>query len=183
MTGPPPAPASIVLVGMMASGKTTAGRLLADRLGWDFVDSDAQVEARTGRTVNEVWHGEGEPAYRRLEAAALADALAAARERPAVVAAAGGVVLDPANRKLLSEAGRVVWLRADPATLSQRVLAARVGDHAGHRPLLDGDDGPAAALARLDLERQDLYAEVARATVDVDGLTPDQVVDAVLEAL
>ncbi len=90
-----------------------------------------------------------------------------------MVSVAGGAVLDPANRALLSGAGAVVWLRARPDT-----LAARVGDGAG-RPLLDHD--PAAALARLDAERRPLYQEVASGVVDVDGAGPDAVADRVLE--
>jgi shikimate kinase len=166
----------VVLVGMMASGKSTVGRALAERMGWDFVDSDAQVEARTGRTVAEIWREDGEPAFRRLESEALAAALAAARERPAVVAAAGGVVLDPDNRRMLREGGRVVWLRARPET-----LAARLGPDPGHRPLLDRD--PAATLARLAAEREGLYAEVASSVVDIDGLAAGEVVERVLAAM
>ncbi len=167
-------PRSIVLVGMMASGKTTAGEAVAGRLGWDFIDSDRQVEAATGHTVEEIWAAEGEQAFRRLEARALADALASTARRPAVVAAAGGVVLDPANRALLRRHPPVVWLRADPAT-----LADRAGSGPG-RPLLAG--GPRETLARLWAERRPLYQEVADAVVDVDGLGPDEVVEQVLAA-
>jgi shikimate kinase len=85
---------------------------------------------------------------------------------------AGGVVLDADNRDLLRRSGVVVWLRADPAT-----LAVRVGAGEG-RPLL-GDD-PAAALAALEEVRRPLYRQVADAVIDVDSLTPDQVVDRVL---
>jgi 5-deoxy-5-amino-3-dehydroquinate synthase len=162
-----------VLIGMMGAGKTTVGRALAARRGWSFVDSDAQIEARTGRTVAQIWAAEGEPAFRRLESEVLAEALAA--EDPSVVAAAGGVVLDPVNRARIRQAGPVVWLRADPATLARRV---RKGDH---RPLLDS--GPAEVLARLAAERGDLYAELADLVVDVDGLSADEVVDRIEEAV
>jgi 5-deoxy-5-amino-3-dehydroquinate synthase len=162
-----------VLIGMMGSGKTTVGRAVAARLGRRFLDSDAEIEARTGRTVAEIWAAEGEAAFRRLESEVLAEALAA--DEPAVVAAAGGVVLDPANRDRLRRAGTVVWLRADPATLARRV---RKGDH---RPLLDS--GPAEALARLAAERRDLYAELADVVVDVDGLSTDEVIERVQAAV
>jgi shikimate kinase len=111
-------PRSVVLVGMMASGKTTTGEAVARRLGWDFLDSDRQVEERAGRTVEEIWEAEGEAGFRHLEADALADAFESAGERPVVIAAAGGVVLDPRNRALLKEHPPVVWLRARPATSS-----------------------------------------------------------------
>ncbi|CAA9234279.1 MAG: Shikimate kinase I [uncultured Acidimicrobiales bacterium] len=161
-----------MLIGMMGSGKTTVGRRLAAELGRPLVDSDAQVEARTGRTVREIFESDGEAAYRVLEREALVDALAEAE--PSVVAAAGGVVLDPGNRAVLQEAGTVVWLRARPEVLARRVSAGR-----DHRPLL-GDD-PLAALRRLDAERRPLYAEVADLVVDVDDLSTRQVVTAVLE--
>ena len=157
----------------MGVGKSTVGQALARRRGWDFVDSDARIEARTGRTVAEIWAAEGEPAFRRLEAEVLAEAVSA--DRPSVIAAAGGVVLDPASRARLQGCGSVVWLRARPDTLVPRVATGT------HRPLLDRD--PAAVLARLAAEREPLYAEVADVTVDVDGLTPEQVVALVEEAL
>jgi shikimate kinase len=159
---------------MMGAGKTTVGRAVAERLGWAFVDSDQQVEARTGRTVAAIWRAEGEPRFRRLEAEALADALAAAEVEPTVIAAAGGVVLDPRNRALLRELSPVVWLRGRPET-----LAARVGTGT-HRPLL-GDDS-LGALTRLSAEREPFYREVADAVVDVDGTASDRVVEQVLEA-
>ena len=166
------APRSIVLVGMMAAGKTTTGQAAARRLGWDFLDSDRQVERRTGRTVEEIWKAEGEQGFRQLEAEALAEALASTAERPAVIAAAGGTVLDARNRQLLKQNPPVVWLRARPET-----LVARVGTGAG-RPLLAVD--PAEALLRLEAERRPFYEEVAGTVVDVDVLRPDQVVDEVV---
>ena len=81
----------LVLVGMMGTGKTTVGTVLAQRLGRPLIDSDAEVEARTGRTVREIFETDGEAAYRALETEALVDALAS--PVPAVIAAAGGVVL------------------------------------------------------------------------------------------
>jgi shikimate kinase len=163
----------IVLVGMMGSGKTTVGRALAQHLGWCYLDSDEQVERRTGRTVPEILASDGERAFRAEESRALADAIA--QPGPLVLSAAGGTVLDAGNRELLRRAGSVVWLRARPET-----LAERVGDGAG-RPLLAPD--PPAALARLDRERRPFYAEVADVIVDVDDLTADEVVTRILGAL
>ncbi|MDQ3978450.1 MAG: shikimate kinase [Actinomycetota bacterium] len=165
---------SIVLVGMMGAGKTTVGRATANQLGWAFIDSDAQVEARTGRTVAQIWAAEGEDGFRRLEAEALDAALASTKERPAVVAAAGGVVLDPRNRALLEQHPPVVWLRARLET-----LARRVGEGTG-RPLLAAD--PPAALERLMAVRYPLYEQVADSVVDVDELAPAEIVERVLEA-
>ncbi len=162
----------LILVGMMGAGKTTVGRQVAERLGWAYLDSDAEVEAATGSTVPELLVARGEAVFRSEESRVLAEALA--RTDPVVVSAAGGTVLSEENRRLLSRSGRVVWLRAEPSTLT-----ARVGDGTG-RPLL-GDD-PATALAELDEVRRPFYAAVADVVVDVDGLPTGEVVDRVLAA-
>jgi len=144
-------------------------------LGRDVWDSDAMIEKQTGKTVAQLWAEGGEPAYRKLETHALERALAAVP--PGVVAAAGGVVLDPVNRVRLQRAsedgGVVVWLRATPAVLAARVVP---GDH---RPLLRDD--PLGTLTRLSAERQPLYEEVADRAIDVGTASVDEVVDAVLE--
>jgi len=150
----------IVLVGMMGAGKTSVGKRLAESLGLSFVDSDEQVEARTGRTVREIFEADGEAAFRFEERTALTEALA--RPEPTVIAAAGGVVLDPANRDLLrslpARGGQVVWLKVDPAE-----LVSRVG-RADHRPLLEND--PAGTLDRLSADREALYQAVATIVID-----------------
>jgi shikimate kinase len=163
----------VFIVGMMGSGKTTIGRLLAERLGWRHLDSDEQVERDTGQTVPEIFAQRGEPAFRAAEARALA--AAALADTPTVVSVAGGAVLDAGNRQVLRRGGVIVWLRARVETLAQRV-----GDGAG-RPLL-GDD-PAAALRRLYAQRRPVYEELAQVVVDVDGVDARTVADRVLAAL
>ncbi len=163
----------ILLVGMMGAGKTTTGSLLADRLGWGYRDSDADVEAATGVTVPELFMRDGEAAFRRAESAVLA--AACADPRPSVVSVAGGAVLSADNRKLIAASGIVVWLRARPET-----SATRVGDGAG-RPLLGSD--PAEALDRLHAVRAPLYDEVADVVIDVDDLDPAAVVQRVVDAV
>lgn len=167
----PPSERHLVLVGMMGSGKTSVGRLVARRLGRAFLDSDEQVEARTGRTVREIFEVDGEATFRALEADVLADALA--RPEPAVIAAAGGVVLDADNRRRLRDQATVVWLHAEPEVLAARV---RSGDH---RPLLTHD--PLAVLERMETARAPLYREVADHVVDTGGAPVDELVESVLE--
>ena len=163
----------VVLIGMMGSGKTTVGKLVAGRLGRPFRDSDDDIEAQTGRTVREIFERDGEAAFRVLESQVLADALAS--PAPLVIAAAGGVVLRPDNRRRLRDRAFTVWLRADPAVLATRVEA---GDH---RPLLADD--PARVLQNLAEQRRPLYQEAADAVVDIDLLAPDEVADKVVAAM
>ena len=158
---------------MMGAGKTSVGRRLAEVRGWEFFDSDRQIEAMTGRTVAEIWRSDGEPAFRRLEAEVLADALASSA--PRVIAAAGGTVLDENSRRLMRLHHPVVWLRGRPETLVTRVTSG------AHRPLLDVD--PAETLRRLASARRPYYEEVADVVVDVDDLTPEQVVACVEAAI
>lgn len=166
-------PRHLVLVGMMGTGKSTVGRLVAQRLGRRLVDSDAVIEERTGRTVREIFVADGEPAFRALESQVLAEALA--DPEPTVIAAAGGVVLHPANRAALRAADvRVVWLTARPEVLAQRIARAS----GTHRPLLDDD--PDAMLQAMWTHRAPLYREVADAVVSVDQRSVAEVVEAVL---
>src|ERR1700677_3217214 len=109
----------LLLVGMMAVGKTTTGQLCAQRLGWKFLDSDVQLLAETGRSAQEIFDTDGDVALRALETKVLVDAID--DPGPEVVAVAGGVVLAEANRALLVSSGVVVWLRASIETLSERV--------------------------------------------------------------
>lgn len=166
-----PANQHVVLVGLMGTGKTTVGRALAERLHRQLFDSDLLIEARTGRTVRQIFQDEGEPAFRALETEVLIEALA--ETTPSVIAAAGGVVLSEQNRRALKAAqAKVVWLRAEPDGLIDRVRGG------GHRPALDDD--PAGTLRRMHQTREPLYREVADMIVSVDGRSVHDVAEAVL---
>lgn len=155
----------------MGVGKTTVGRALAAELGRPLYDSDEMIEAKTGRTVRDIWVTDGEPAFRALETETLVDALAS--DEPSVIAAAGGIVLSATNRRALIEAdAHVVWLLADEELLVERVR------NGAHRPLLDDD--PEATLRRMLAEREELYQEVADAIVSVDKRSVSDVAKAVL---
>ncbi len=167
-------PGHLALIGMMAVGKTTAGRALAQRLGARFVDTDEVIEARTGRTPRQLWEDGGEAAYRPLERDAVGEALTS--PDPVVLATPGGVAVDPAMAAHLDAPGvTTVYLRATAAT-----LAERVGTDARHRPLL-GDDPPTAITRLLD-ERAGRYEALADHVVDVDDRTAEEVVEVVQAA-
>ena len=160
----------IVLVGLMGSGKSTVGELVARRTGRALIDVDSAIVARTGKTVRELWEEGGEAAYRHLESQEVL--LALGSSTPVVLAAPGGVVLDPAVRAALGGA-LVVWLRTSPSTLAGRV---GTGDH---RPLLG--DRPYEALAAMSQSRLHLYEDVATAVIDTDDVTPEALAETVVD--
>jgi shikimate kinase len=163
----------LVLVGLMGAGKTTVGERCAELLARPFVDTDDVVEAVARRSVNELFAEAGEAAFRELEQDAVRDVTAS--PVAAVIACGGGAVLDAENRRRLRAAGTVVWLRASPAVLAERVEA----DDA-ERPLL-APRGAVSTLERLAVVRAAAYEAVADAAVDTDGRTVDEAADAVLE--
>ncbi|MEV4561261.1 shikimate kinase [Kitasatospora sp. NPDC049285] len=162
---------AVVLVGPPGSGKSTVGRLLADRLGVAFRDTDADIEETAGKPIPEIFVDEGEPHFRALEREAVR---AATASHPGVLALGGGAVLADATRELLQPLP-VVFLEVP---LGDAVK--RVGLDAP-RPLLAVN--PRARWRELMEARRPLYLEVATAVVDTAGRTPEQVADAVLEAL
>ncbi len=163
-------PDHIFLVGLSGSGKSTVGRLLADRLGWSFVDSDTLIEKTAGRSIPDIFSEEGEAAFRELEGRALSRATRSSR---VVVATGGGAPTHDAGREVLAD-GFTVWLAVSPAVAAER-LAAQPTDEP--RPLLAGD--PRQRLESLFESRRDDYAR-ADASIEVDGLTPEQVCDRIL---
>lgn len=167
MTGGP----LVVLVGPMGSGKSTVGALLAERLGVPYRDTDADIVAAQGREIADLFVDEGEPYFRELERQAVAAAVA---DHPGVLALGGGAVLDAGTRALL--AGLPV------AYLSMDVEEAvrRVGLGAA-RPLLAVN--PRRQWRELMEARRPLYTEVARVVVATDDRTPEEVAQAVLDAL
>lgn len=160
-----------VLVGLPGAGKSTVGRLMAERLGVGFRDTDEDIERRAGQRVAEVFASGGESRFRALERAAVRAALA---HHDGVLALGGGAVVDPATRALLA-GGPVVHIDA-----GVREVLGRRGAVAG-RPLLAGD--AAARLRELAARRAPLYREVARVSVVPDGRSAAEVTQAVLRAL
>lgn len=147
---------NVFLVGPMGSGKTTMGRQLAKALGLEFVDSDQEIEERTGASISWIFDIEGEAGFRKREAQVI-DELTA--RDGIVLATGGGAVLDPSNRSHLRERGTVVYLHATIDKLAERTARDT------NRPLLQDTD-PRAKLQELMAVREPLYREVAHLTVD-----------------
>jgi len=164
---------NIFLVGMMGAGKTTVGRALASRMKREFVDTDRVLVERTGVAVATVFEIEGEEGFRRRESAVLRE-LCEGDDR--VVATGGGIVLAEENRRVMREAGTVVYLRARLESLWERTR------HDASRPLLATPD-PRGRLAELLREREPLYREVAHIVVDSGPQSASTLVSRVLAAL
>jgi shikimate kinase len=163
--------APIFLIGFMASGKTTVGRLLAERLDWTFVDLDKVIEDEAGTTVPEIFAAEGEAGFRKRETDAL---LAVAKRRKVVVATGGGAPCRDENIEAMVTAGRVFWL-----DVSAEEAVRRAGSTSG-RPLLDGAADPLAAAHKLLAARRPFYQR-AHAGVVTNDRSPSQIVNELLQ--
>lgn len=168
---------NLFLIGYRCTGKTTVGRALAGRLGWTFVDTDDLVVQAAGTTIARMVETRGWPYFRELERQTLA---AVAKGRSQVVATGGGVVLDDRNIAAMQQAGKVVWLTADEATIARRMLA----DAATHasRPSLT-DQGRIAEIRQVLAERRPRYEKAAEMTIETDHASIEMICDQILDAL
>jgi shikimate kinase len=163
---------SVVLVGMMGSGKSSIGRRLASRLAIPFVDADSEIEEAAGMTIAEIFEHHGEPYFRAGEARVIARLL---DHGPQVLATGGGAFMNRDTRATIRQKGVSIWLKAELDVLMKRIK--RRGD----RPLLKTDD-PAATLTALIAERYPTYAE-ADVTVLSRDVPHDAIVDEIVAAL
>ena len=162
-------PTSIFLIGMMASGKSTVGRCLAEKLGWDFFDVDREVEASTGVSVADIFDKEGEQGFRSRETAKMAELT---HRTGAVVAMGGGAPMFEVNRMLLKR-GLVIYLTSTVSDVIERTRYDKT------RPLLQAED-PVARVRNLLLTRGPVYEEVADVKVSTSRTHPQVVVERIL---
>jgi shikimate kinase len=163
----------VLLVGLMATGKSSVGRALAAATGWPELDNDVVLERSTGCTAAQLLARSGLGALRTAESHVLTVTLAV--PPPLVASVAAGAVLDERDRERLRNGGHVVWLRAPAAVLVRRLQGAQ------HRPFLEDD--PLETLTAMAAERDPLFAEVAHQVLDVDVLTPAAAAREVMRAL
>ena len=156
---------NIVLTGFMATGKSTVGKLLAEHLGYDFVDTDELIVERAGMAVTDIFQKKGEDFFRKMESV-LANELA--QKEGLVISTGGGMMLDPANAFALSQTGQIFCLVATPEEIFNRVSR----DGKAKRPLLESPD-PMTQLTQLLEQREKGYQKFFQ--IKTSAKTPDEV--------
>ncbi len=167
----------VVLIGLRCSGKTTIGKLVAGKLGWEFLDADEVLVERAGRSIADIFEKDGEPAFRRLEKTVLADLC---ERDELVLATGGGAVLDPENIRAIRKSALVVHLDAPVDVLWTRMQTDPATGST--RPALTDLDGRAEMEAVAE-KRAALYEAARHLVVDTDKLGPDEAARAIVEGL
>ncbi len=170
------AQAPIFLIGYRGTGKTTVARLVARRLGRESIDADAEIERRAGKLIAAVFAEDGEPAFRAIESAVIADLA----RTGLVVSTGGGAILSEANRAAMQAAGPIVWLTASVDTIAKRIAADAAT--ARLRPNLTAVGGRAEIEAVLAY-RTPIYKACATFVVDTEGKDPAAVADEIVAQL
>jgi shikimate kinase len=169
-------PRLIFLIGYRGTGKSTVARLVAERLGWNWLDADHVLETRFSQSIAEIFAREGESGFREKEEIIVADLC---RLQAHVIATGGGVILRAANRERLKESGRVIWLTADADTIWQRLQSDPSTKQ--RRPELTV--GGRAEIEELLQTREPLYRASAEWTVSTVNKTPEEIAGAILEKI
>lgn len=164
---------NIFLVGLMGSGKTTVGRALAKKLNKRFIDSDHEIEARTGVSIPVIFEIEGEASFRQREADVIRDLTA---QDNIILATGGGAILNPESRRLLEQRGTVIYLRASIHSILQRTRNDK------NRPLLRTAD-PRKKLEELESQRHPLYQEIAHVVIETGRPNVQHLVQHILDKL
>ena len=165
------------LIGYRATGKTTLAKLLAERLGWQWLDADAEIERVAGKSIARIFAEDGEPAFRELEARVIADLC---RRERLVLATGGGAPLREDNRRALRAAGKVVWLTAKPETIHARMSGDATT--AERRPSLT-NHAPLEEIVALLARREPAYRETADFALDTEGRNTEDIAEEILRIL
>jgi len=168
---------NLTLIGYRATGKTTLARLLAGRLGWDWIDADVEVERVAGKSIAEIFAQDGESVFRDIEARVTAELCG--RDR-LVIAAGGGAPMREATRRAMRRGGKVVWLTATARTIHARMSGDATT--AARRPNLT-ERGPLDEILALLAQRAPTYREAAHLEVDTEGKTPEAITEEILASL
>lgn len=161
----------ITLIGYRGTGKSTVGKELAQRLSWDFVDTDQEIERRAGKTIASIFSEDGEPSFRALEREELSRQLS--RDR-LIISAGGGAILDQSSRQKMAAAGPVVWLQASVEVIVERLRSDQ--STAANRPALT-QEGIYAEIATVLGRREQYYSEAASIILNTDGSSIANIVD------
>ncbi len=163
---------NIILIGYMGSGKTTVGKIAAERKNYTFVDTDEMIVEQQHRSISEIFAADGERAFRDMETALLGQLIAEKREH-LVISTGGGMPLRTENQQLLARLGKVVYLKASPVTIYNRIK----GDTT--RPLLQCEN-PLERIEEMIVERSTLYEAGAMFIVEVDELSQSEATSEIL---
>lgn len=163
---------NIVLIGFMASGKTSVGKLLAERLGYKFLDTDSLIENKAGAPISLIFESKGEEYFRDMESGILQDILSDTKD--GVISTGGGLPMGPKNRDALKKLGKIVYLKGSQETLVQRLSKDTT------RPLLKGEDIN-KRVAQLLKERSHIYEELANQIILIDGKSISEIVEEIHE--
>lgn len=161
---------NIILTGFMGTGKSTLGRLLAQELGYRFIDTDSEIESRIGQTIAELFQEQGEQAFRKLEQELVYEL---AEQQGLVISTGGGLVLNPQNVAALQSSGQIICLTASAEEILERVSAQQ---HI--RPLLQEKD-PLKKIKKLLEEREPIYSIFKQ--LSTSEKTPEELIAQLLE--
>jgi shikimate kinase len=164
----------IALIGFMGTGKTAVGRLLAEKIGKRFIEMDAEIEKKAGKSVAAIFREDGEARFRKMEAEIT---VAVSAQKNAVIACGGGIILDKPSIFRLKQEYVIVCLSAAPGDILERISR-----EAGKRPLLDVTD-KGKKIRELLAARRPLYEQAADITVETSGIDPPGVVQRIIDML
>ncbi len=161
----------IFLVGMMGSWKSTIGKKLAEKINFNFIDTDDEIERKTSSLIENIFKDDGEVHFRKLESEVLHESASSSDQ---IISTGGGVILLPKNRSILKTKGYTIYLKASPEVLANRI------SNIGKRPLLNTGISLVTQLENILMERKSFYKEVAHFTLNTDLMTSNDATQAII---